>query len=216
MDEHEALEARRTQVVRKRRKAAARPAARRGAIRRAAFAELTALELADSRLKKPSLPEHARTTTKHNDTNANRLTAAIVAFIRLSGGTATRVQTQGQYDPRTKRFRHGTTRKGTPDVIGALAGRYVGIEVKYGADRMSADQKAMREEITAAGGLHGIAKNFPCFWVWFKISTARHDHRLHELLAAADAGNEELAEAEYLKLREALPEVMSTIFKDQE
>jgi len=51
-------------------------------------------------------------------------------------------------------------RKGVPDIIGIIDGRFIGIEVKIGADRQSADQKEIEKEINAVGGVYFIAKSY--------------------------------------------------------
>jgi Holliday junction resolvase len=58
-------------------------------------------------------------------------------------------------------------KKGIPDVIGIYKGRFIGVEVKIGADRQSDDQKLREQEIVKAGGLYYIAKDFDSFKIWF-------------------------------------------------
>ena len=57
-------------------------------------------------------------------------------------------------------YRAGVQRKGVPDIIGIIDGRFIGIEVKIGADRQSADQKEIEKEIGEAGGVYFIAKSY--------------------------------------------------------
>jgi Holliday junction resolvase len=57
-------------------------------------------------------------------------------------------------------FRKGVQRKGIPDIIGIINGRFIGIEVKIGKDRQSADQKEIEKEINNVGGVYFIAKSY--------------------------------------------------------
>lgn len=116
--------------------------------------------------KNPSVPDEARHRYKYSDRDANSLTRCIVDFINFSGGTATRINSQGQYDALLKRWRKGMTRKGTPDVIGVLNGKSLNVEVKVGKDKMSLEQWQVKTDIENAGGYYHVAKNFQDFYEW--------------------------------------------------
>jgi hypothetical protein len=113
------------------------------------------------------------------DTTANGLTRCIQEWITLSGGSATRINTQGQVRKQKielafgnvkelVRFTKGTTRKGTADIIAVFKGRHLSIEIKVGKDKMSVDQLREQQRIIAAGGLYFIARDMQTFVLWWK------------------------------------------------
>lgn len=75
-------------------------------------------------------------------------------------GVAYRINNGAVYDVKKKVYRKGVQRKGVPDIIGIIDGRFFGIEVKIGADRQSADQKEIEREINDAGGVYFVAKSY--------------------------------------------------------
>jgi len=75
-------------------------------------------------------------------------------------GCAYRINNGAVYDVKRKAFRKGVQRKGIPDIIGIIDGRFIGIEVKIGKDRQSADQKEIEKEINENGGVYFIAKSY--------------------------------------------------------
>lgn len=108
---------------------------------------------------------------KWEDQTANGLTRAIVDYLKFIGGNFTRVNVMGT--PRKNKygkliFTPSTTKKGTADILGALKGRYIAIEVKIGADRQSAEQLQEQKDVTSAGGLYIIAKDMQSFLNDFK------------------------------------------------
>jgi hypothetical protein len=68
-------------------------------------------------------------------------------FFRASSGL---IKTQiGNY------FRTG--KKGLPDICGVMNGKFYGIEVKFGKNKLSTFQKQAQEEIEKAGGIYVVA-----------------------------------------------------------
>ncbi|MDD4033461.1 MAG: hypothetical protein PHS48_09490 [Bacteroidales bacterium] len=126
--------------------------------------ELRRLALADLRSKHPTLPESAAIPRTYTDRTANGLTRAIIDFIRLRGGYATRINTTGQI--RAGKWVKGTTSRGTADIMAVYQGFHLSIEVKIGRDRMSRHQLATRDNVEAAGGLYFIARDFQSFFDW--------------------------------------------------
>jgi len=98
---------------------------------------------------------------------ANALTDAVTNYFKLIGGRAYRINVMGIYDKEKGQYRTSGMKKGIPDVIGIYKGRFIGVEVKIGADRQSEDQKLREQEIVKAGGLYYIAKDFDSFKIWF-------------------------------------------------
>ena len=135
---------------------------------------LKQLKCEQIRKEHPGLPEAAITPGKFSDSTANGLTKCIVAFITLSGGFATRVTTTGRMIPTGKtevfagklKYIPGTTKRGTPDIMGVLNGKNLAIEVKIGKDRQSEAQKQVEADINASGGYYFIARDFESFYQW--------------------------------------------------
>lgn len=115
------------------------------------------------------------------DTTANGLTSCIIDFLTWEGWQAERINTQGQarekwtIDPHTGRklkpvgvtWTPTTGTRGSADISATIAGRSVKIEVKIGADRMSAAQVAYCESIARAGGAYIVARDFEGFLGWY-------------------------------------------------
>lgn len=111
--------------------------------------------------KHPLLPPHALVKKRFKDTTANDLTKTIIwDMYHVRGGLAYRINNGAVYDRKKGVYRKGVQRRGIPDVIGIIDGRFIGIEVKIGKDRQSADQKEIEREINDAGGVYFIAKSY--------------------------------------------------------
>lgn len=133
-----------------------------------ALKQLTILDLEAKRRKHPNVPEFAVPATKFSDKTANELTKSVIRAIELLGGYATRIQSQGQFDPRTKQWRKGTTRTGTADIHAVIGGAHVSIEIKAGRDRLSQAQRKTAELIQQAGGTYLVVSSFEVFWNWLQ------------------------------------------------
>lgn len=131
-----------------------------------AVKELEALAFADAARRHPSIArEHLAPRTFRDDT-ANGLTACIVAYAKLTGHFASRLNNMGVY--RNGKYTRSTARRGLPDVlITGPNGRSIFVEVKAKKDRMSEFQEAVRHDQTQAGGLYFIAHDFSSFKAWF-------------------------------------------------
>lgn len=128
---------------------------------------LASLEMAEKRRTHPNVPEYGRVKSKFNVKDANSLTQAIKRCLELHGCYVTRVQSQGQWNQALGRFTHSTTRRGTADLHAVINGQHVSIEVKWGKDRLSADQKKTAQQVQAAGGVYLVIKDYEIFWNWF-------------------------------------------------
>ncbi|MBO9699256.1 MAG: VRR-NUC domain-containing protein [Sporocytophaga sp.] len=113
--------------------------------------------------KYPSVPKWGIPTTRKKKSPANELTYQIIKYVQSLGGQAYRINSQGQYDPRTKKWRYSGMKKGLADIQIILLGRFIGVEIKIGKDRQSEHQKARQEEIIKSGGYYLIAKDFEAF-----------------------------------------------------
>jgi hypothetical protein len=99
--------------------------------------------------------------TTFTDKTANGLTNAIIYDImHVRGGAAYRINNGATYDRAKNIYRAGVTKRGVPDIIAVVDGRFIGIEVKIGADRQSSHQREVEAEINAARGVYFIAKTY--------------------------------------------------------
>jgi hypothetical protein len=124
------------------------------------------------------------------DNSANHLTGCIMDWIRYNGGQAERINTMGRRIDNTKiskdvlggtrligsvSWQKGTGTKGSADISATIPmqvngikfGVSVKIEVKYGKDRQSEDQKKYEHTINEAGGIYVIARNIDDFVEWY-------------------------------------------------
>jgi hypothetical protein len=124
------------------------------------------------------------------DNSANHLTGCIMDWIRYNGGQAERINTMGRRIDNTKiskdvlggtrligsvSWQKGTGTKGSADISATIPmqvngikfGVSVKIEVKYGKDRQSEDQKKYEHTINEAGGIYYQARNIDDFIEWY-------------------------------------------------
>ena len=128
--------------------------------------ELMNMKEQDGRTKYPSVPSYARPKPSIKTTDANSLTKAIIDYIDLSGGWATRISVEGRYIESLGRRIPSSVKKGTADIHAVYKGKHLSIEVKIGADRQSDEQKEVEKSIIKAGGFYFIAKTFEDFHQW--------------------------------------------------
>lgn len=100
--------------------------------------------------------------------SANRITANIIRAINMQPGcVAYRVNNVGIWDAAKGVYRAGNTAKGLPDIIAIIRGRFVGIEVKAGKDKLSEHQQYRKFEIERAGGTYFEARSTDDFLKFF-------------------------------------------------
>lgn len=119
------------------------------------------------------------TVQAYSDSTANRLTKAIIDYIRFNGGDANRINTTGtmrKINGQSK-WTHGGTRRGTADIHAIYQGRHISIEIKIGRDRVSDDQTKERQRVERAGGLYFVARDMESFIEWFKSNTHAEQKR---------------------------------------
>ena len=130
----------------------------------------------------PNFPKFAIPRPNYNDATANGLTNCIIHFIRLSGGMAERISSEGRiidqrkavtdYLGRTKvigsiKRVYASTTKGTADISSIIQGKSVKIEIKIKKDKMSDYQKAYQDQVIKAGGIYLVVKDFASFYRWY-------------------------------------------------
>lgn len=84
---------------------------------------------------------------------ANDLTKAAVKLLGLRGFVVWRNNNTAVYDPKIRRFRRMSTRKGVSDITGyqKKTGRAIYVEVKVGADKLSDEQREFLIEALTNG-----------------------------------------------------------------
>ena len=123
--------------------------------------ELKAFAYAANIAKHPDVPAYAVPTPVMSDSSTNALTKAVIYdMTNVRKGVAYRINNAGVYDQKKGVYRKGVTRKGIPDIIGIIKGRFFGIEIKFGADRQSAEQRIIELEIKAVGGVYLIVRTY--------------------------------------------------------
>jgi hypothetical protein len=60
-----------------------------------------------------------------------------------------------------------TATKGSADISATIKGRSVKIEIKYGKDRQSIEQKKYQEMIEHSGGFYLIVRTFDDLFNWY-------------------------------------------------
>jgi len=124
------------------------------------------MKLRELKVRYPSVPEHCLPILKRGkkQSPANKLTDEVIKHLKSIGGIGYRISSQGQFDPKQGRWRPSGQKKGLPDVIGILPnGRFIGIEIKIGWDKMNEYQLLRQKEITDSNGYYFIARDLYSF-----------------------------------------------------
>ncbi|MDR2585923.1 MAG: hypothetical protein LBC84_06880 [Prevotellaceae bacterium] len=137
--------------------------------------------------KHSSFPIDSRVTKRFRDDDANSLTQCIKSWFECNGGQMSRINTTGVFDTRLGRYRYSGASKGVADLVGVYGGKLVAIEIKFGHDRQSEDQKRYQVEVEAAGGTYYIARDLTSFMEWFEktfgyVNTCVSDRPLRQTL----------------------------------
>jgi hypothetical protein len=131
-----------------------------------AIKELETLAFEEAKCKHPSIDPRYLAPRTFSDKGANSLTAAIVAYIRLKGGMASRINTTGVWDQRLNKYRISTQQRGLADIWGTYKSKSLQVEVKIGRDKQSEDQMKVQQQQIAAGGYYFLAHSFEEFKAW--------------------------------------------------
>lgn len=86
---------------------------------------------------------------------------------------AFKVNTVGIYDRRAGTYRKNNNphiHNGTADILGTYKGNFFAIEVKWGYNKASPNQKKFLKRVSSVGGKTLITNNFEDFFSWFKTS----------------------------------------------
>lgn len=128
----------------------------------------------------PSMNPNYIIATKFKETCANDIEKAIEKFAIMAGFLCERTKTQGRkMEAKTintslgrvttskAKFVTSTSRKGSSDMKLLLDGAYITLEVKFGKDTQSADQKKYQADVERNGGTYLIIKTFEQFLIWY-------------------------------------------------
>lgn len=144
----------------------------------------TDLYLRDKLERYPSFigREYAIPPPKLKETGANDLTRLVIDFLILNNCQAERISSQGQYRDGRKQvtdvigrvrtvgsamWTKGTSASGTADISATIKGHSVKIEIKWGKDVQSTEQKKYQNAIEKSMGIYIIVKSFDDFVLWF-------------------------------------------------
>ncbi len=131
-----------------------------------ALQNLNELATAAKRAKYKGIPAEWIPPARYKDGKANDLTTAIIAFLRLNGQQAERISIIAR---KVKdKYVFSAMQRGTADISATINGCSVKIEVKVGKDRQSDYQKEYAEQITRAGGIYYVARDFQSFYEWYE------------------------------------------------
>ena len=135
-----------------------------------AIQALEALAIAEAKRKYPGLPEsHYTNTNKYKVNSANSLTKAVKDWINLNNGFCERIYTGGIKRTINGRemFTYSGCTKGSADLHSIINGRPVYIEIKWGADRQSKNQKNFQKKVESCGAVYLIIRTFEEFYNWY-------------------------------------------------
>ena len=99
-------------------------------------------------------------------TKAATLTNQIISYLYKNNAYGWRASTAGVYDSKRQTYRMAA-KKGVADILACYKGRFIAIEVKIGADKLSPEQTGFLKNIEYYGGLSFVAKDFESFKDWF-------------------------------------------------
>jgi hypothetical protein len=99
----------------------------------------------------------------------NNLTTAIINYIKSRGGSASRINVQGQWDETRGIWRKSGSRNGVFDIVACYQGQFIAIDIKKGSDALRPDQIEFKNEVENAGGLTYEAESYAGFLEWFNF-----------------------------------------------
>lgn len=108
---------------------------------------------------------------KKKQSPTNALTDAVRKYCELKGCSTARINVMGIYDEQKGKYRTSGATRGVEDIDvtlpvyiqGIKIGVKVAVEIKYGKDKQSEDQKKREEKLMEAGAHYIIAKTFDQF-----------------------------------------------------
>lgn len=95
-------------------------------------------------------------------TPEKRIETEILNMLTICGIFCFKLDRVGTYDPVLKRFRSNNNPhkiKGVSDILGIIAGRFIAIEVKSPAGRLSDEQRVFLRKVQDEGGIAFVARS---------------------------------------------------------
>lgn len=116
--------------------------------------------------------------------SANSLTQGILKYLAATGWRAWRQNSAGVYDANRGFWRKGSGTPGVPDIIGfhLKTGIFIGIEIKYGKDKHSPEQRDFLAQLHRANGISMTVRSVDDF----TIARGIIEKRINRLQAALD------------------------------
>jgi hypothetical protein len=134
----------------------------------------------------PNTPPHYIAPRTYRDDTANSLTKCIIDFLRLKGHNCKRTGNEGRVIDQRKAVTdvlgnvrmigsiqrvHGSGVRGTSDLKAVINGRFIAIEIKIGADRLSEFQQKYKSDVEQSKGIYIVATSFQQFYDWYSSKT---------------------------------------------
>lgn len=153
-----------------------------------ALIALETMANAEARRKYPNVDVKYLAPRLFQDNTTRHLTAAIMAFLKLSGHQCERIHTTGRPIDRRKSFVDVTGKlrqigsvtwipttgtRGSADLSATIYGLSVKIELKIGSDTQSEAQKEYQRAIETAGGFYLVVRSFQQFYDWYNETFER-------------------------------------------
>jgi hypothetical protein len=101
-----------------------------------------------------------------NDKTAQSLAQCIKCYLRYLGCYATEIDHRGFWQKEIQKFVPSRTDNGAPDIFACIFGRFVGIEIKIGSDRMRPAQIETATDIQNAKGYFIVVGDFEKLLCW--------------------------------------------------
>ncbi|GAB2595896.1 VRR-NUC domain-containing protein [Spirosoma areae] len=121
--------------------------------------------------KYPSVRANYIPKSKFDDRTANGLTSCVLEWLKLNSHFCARINTGGIYDEKLRRYRPSGATLGVPDVIGCIRGLFIGIEIKVGSEKLSAEQKDVARQIESSPGYFVEVRSFEQLYSWYENLT---------------------------------------------
>lgn len=104
------------------------------------------------------------------------MTKSVIKYLEYNSHFVSRIQSQGQYHPKLKRWITSKVKRGIGDIIACIRGEFVMIEIKYGKDRQSVYQKSVQYQVLSSGGHYWLIKTFDDFSDKYNALQADHSN----------------------------------------
>ncbi|MDR2475708.1 MAG: VRR-NUC domain-containing protein [Bacteroidales bacterium] len=132
-------------------------------VKPASIKELEQLHFDCKRTQYHDTPVRYLVKNTFRDDTANGLTKCIIAWLKIQGYFAARVNTTGIYSKRLNKYIYSGSTKGMADITAVIDGKHVSIEVKVGRDKPRPEQLKVQKRIEDSGGIYIFVHSFDEF-----------------------------------------------------